>query len=361
MSKGEVKKTALYDTHVKLGAKMIEFAGYMMPVNYRGIIAEHLKVRSSVGIFDISHMGEIEFKGSNALEMIQKITINDASKLQEYQVQYSALCYPDGGIVDDILVYRFPDKYLMVVNAANRKKDYDWIIQNKIDNIKIEDISDSVSLLAVQGPGSLNTLQKLTDLDLNEMKYYHFAESVLAEKNIIISRTGYTGEIGIELFISIEDSEYLWSKVMEAGEEFGIEPIGLGARDSLRLEKKYCLYGNDITENTNPLEAGLGWITKLKKADFIGRDTLIEIKKENPKRKLIGYIVKGKAFPRKGYKIERNGEIIGETTSGTFSPSLKKGIGMGYVKSKFSDVGMVFDVSIRSKKIKAEVVKTPFV
>lgn len=361
MNEEGIKKTALYDVHLKSGAKIIEFAGYMMPISYRGIIAEHLKVRSSVGIFDVSHMGEIEFKGENALEMVQRITINDASRLKEYQAQYSAMCYRDGGIVDDLLVYRFPNKYLMVVNASNREEGYKWIIENKMDGVEIDDVSDSITLIAVQGPNSIKTLQKLTEINLEKMKYYHFAESFLAGSNVVISRTGYTGEIGFEVFVSIEDSEYIWDKVMEAGKEFDIEPIGLGARDSLRLEKKYCLYGNDITEKTNPLEAGLGWITKFEKGDFIGRDVLLKIKREGIKRKLIGYVVVEKAFPRKGYKLFKNGEFIGETTSGIFSPSIQKGIGMGYVKKEFSEVGCSFDVVIRGENVKAEVVKTPFV
>ncbi len=355
-----MKKTALYEVHKKLGARLIEFAGYMMPVSYKGIIAEHLKVRSSVGVFDVSHMGEIEFKGENALEMVQKVTINDASRLNEYKVQYSAMCYDDGGIVDDILVYRFPDKYLMVVNASNREKDFNWIIENKIDDVEIKDVSDFISLLAVQGPDSIKTLQKLTEINLDRIKYYHFTEAVLADRNVVLSRTGYTGEIGFEIFIPVEDSEYIWDKVFETGGKFDIEPIGLGARDSLRLEKKYCLYGNDITRYTNPLEAGLGWITKLEKGDFIGREALLKIKEKGINKKLIGYIAEGKAFPRKGYEIVKNGEIIGETTSGVFSPSLQKGIGVGYVKKEYSEIGTTFDVVIRKENIKAEIVKTPF-
>jgi aminomethyltransferase len=361
MNQSDIKRTALYDVHLKYGAKMIEFAGYMMPVYYRGIIYEHLKVRNSVGVFDVSHMGEIEFIGPDALKLVQKLTINDVSRLKEYQVQYSAMCYPDGGIVDDLLVYKFPNKYLMVVNASNIKKDYEWIIENKIENVEINNVSDFVSLIAVQGPNSIKTLRKLTKTNLNQIGYYYFAESQLANINIVISRTGYTGEIGFELFVKNDDAEYIWNEVMEAGKEFDIEPVGLGARDSLRLEKKYCLYGNDITENMNPLEAGLGWITKLEKGDFIGRDALLKVKKEGMRRKLVGYVVDGKAFPRKGYEVYKNGECIGETTSGTFSPCLNKGIGIGYVKKEYSEIGSKFDVNIRGKNVEAEVVKTPFV
>lgn len=237
MNQLDVKRTVLYNVHLKYGAKMIEFAGFMMPVYYRGIISEHLKVRESVGVFDVSHMGEIEFVGPNSLKLLQKLTVNDVSRLNEYQVQYSAMCYPDGGIVDDLLVYKFPDKYLMVVNASNIKKDYEWIIENKIDNVEIDDVSDLISLISVQGPNSINTLQKLTKINLDRIEYYHFTESQLANRDVVISRTGYTGEIGFELFVKNDDAVYVWNEVMEAGKEFDIEPIGLGARDSLRLEK----------------------------------------------------------------------------------------------------------------------------
>ncbi len=361
MEQRELKKTALYNAHLKSGGKMIPFAGYYMPVQYRGIIAEHLKVRSSVGVFDVSHMGEFVFTGEKALDMIQKVTINDASRIEEYQAQYSAMCNSGGGIIDDVIIYRFPDKYLMVVNAANKEKDYNWILDNSISDVLIEDISDEIILLAVQGAKSLNTLKKLTDYDLESIEYFHFAEIKLADKEIIISKTGYTGEMGFELFINAEDSEHIWDMLFTAGQEYDIEPIGLGARDTLRLEKKYCLYGNDITEDTNPFEVGLGWIIKLDKGDFIGREALVQIKQEGVKRKLIGYVVEGRAFPRTGYEIFENGSKIGFTTSGTMSPSLGKGIGIAYVDKEYSKTGTEFDVIVRGKPVKAEVVKTPFV
>ena len=361
MEQGELKKTALYDVHLKSGGKMIPFAGYCMPVQYRGIIAEHLKVRSSVGVFDVSHMGEFVFTGEKALDIIQKITINDASHIEEFQAQYSAMCNDEGGIIDDVIIYRFPDKYLMVVNAANKEKDYNWILENSNSDVLIEDISDSITLLAVQGAKSIDTLQKLTDYDLESIEYFHFAEIKLAGKEVIISKTGYTGETGFELFINVEDSEHIWDMLFTAGQEYDIEPIGLGARDTLRLEKKYCLYGNDISEDTNPFEAGLGWITKLDKGDFIGREALVQIKQDGVKRKLIGYVVKGRAFPRTGYEIFKNGLKIGFTTSGTMSPCLDKGIGIAYIDKEYSKTGTEFDVIVRGKPVKAEVVKAPFV
>ncbi|RKY86473.1 glycine cleavage system aminomethyltransferase GcvT [candidate division KSB1 bacterium] len=358
---GNTKKTALYEIHKKLGAKIVEFAGFYMPVFYTSIIEEHRKVRSSVGVFDVSHMGEIEIYGEKALEFTQKITVNDPEKLEVGQVQYSAMCYPDGGIVDDLLVYRFKDKFMLVVNAANTDKDYQWILDNKIDDVEIKNISDKITLLAIQGPKSRDTLQKLTSINLSEIKYYWFKEGKLADIDMIISRTGYTGELGFELYISPENSERLWNKIFEAGKEYDIAPVGLGARDTLRLEKKYALYGNDIDKTTNPLEAGLGWIVKLDKKDFIGKDALLKIKSNGIKRKLIGFITEGNTFPRKGYNIFKNNTIIGKVTSGTFSPSISKGIGLGYVDIAYSKIGEKIFIEIRKQKIKAEIVKTPFV
>jgi len=357
----EPKKTALYDVHKNLGAKIVDFAGYYMPVFYTSIIEEHLKVRSSVGVFDVSHMGEIDFLGDKALDYIQKLTINDASKLDVYQIQYSAMCYPDGGIVDDLLVYRFPDKYMMVVNAANLDKDYKWIVDNKIEGAETKNISDDITLLAVQGPKSLDTLQKLTDINLSDMKYYWFTEGKLAGVDMMISRTGYTGELGFELGLPREHSETVWNKVFEAGKEFDIAPIGLGARDTLRLEKKMALYGNDIDQTTNPIEAGLGWITKPDKGDFIGKEAILKVKEEGIKRKLVAFVIEGKAFPRHGYKIYKNDTVIGHVTSGTVSPSLQKGIGLGYVPKEHSKVGEKILIGIRKDKVQAEIIKPPFI
>ncbi|WP_457565348.1 glycine cleavage system aminomethyltransferase GcvT [Caldithrix abyssi] len=357
----ELKKTALHDIHVKLGARMVEFAGFHMPIQYHSIREEHIRVRKTVGVFDVSHMGEIIISGPKALEMVQKITINDAAKLEIGQVQYSAMCYPDGGIVDDLLVYRFADHYMLVVNASNKDKDYQWILKNKIDDCQVIDQSDAFTQLAVQGKKAEETLQKLTDVNLAAIKFYWFVEGKLADVPMIISRTGYTGEPGFELYFANEYAEKVWNAVMEAGKEFDIEPIGLGARDSLRLEKKMCLYGNDIDETNNPIEAGLGGITKLDKGDFIGREALLKIKEEGPKRKLVAIVLEGQGFPRHGYKIFKDGNEIGHVTSGTVSPILNKGIAMGYVAKEFARVGTELEIEIRAKKVPAIIIKPPFV
>ena len=357
----ELKKTALYDVHVQLGAKMVEFAGFHMPIQYHSIREEHIRVRTTVGVFDVSHMGEIIISGPKALDMVQKVTINDASKLAIGQVQYSAMCYPDGGIVDDLLVYRFQDHFMLVVNAANTEKDYQWILKNKIDGCQIVNKSDEITQLAVQGKKSEATLQKLTDIDLAAVKYYWFTEDDLAGVSMIISRTGYTGEPGFELYFDNDHAVEVWNAIMEAGKEFEIEPIGLGARDTLRLEKKMCLYGNDIDETTNPIESGLSWITKLDKGDFIGREALLKVKQEGPKRRLVAMVLEGQGFPRKGYDIFKDGQQVGKITSGTVSPILNKGIAMGYVATPFAKVGTELTIDIRGKKVPAVIIKPPFV
>jgi aminomethyltransferase len=356
-----LKHTALHDIHEQLGAKMVDFAGYHMPVQYRGIRDEHRRVRETVGVFDVSHMGEIEISGPASLDMVQKITVNDASALEIGQVHYTAMCYPDGGIVDDLLVYRFENKYLLVVNAANRDKDYEWILDNKIDGCEVRDISDDITQLAVQGRKAEETLQKLTDINLADIRYYWFVEATLAGVPMIISRTGYTGEPGFELYFDNTHAEKVWREVFKAGEPFRIEPIGLGARDSLRLEKKMCLYGNDIDQSTNPLEAGLGWITKLDKGDFIGSGVLRKVKEEGVKRRLVAFTLEGPGFPRKGYRILKDGEEVGEVTSGTVSPILEKGIGLGYVQKPYNKTGTGIEIEIRNKVIPATVIKPPFV
>lgn len=359
-----MKRTAFYNLHKRLGAKTVPFAGFEMPVHYSGIINETLCVRKSVGVFDVSHMGEIFIQGKDALDFVQKVTINDASKLQIGKVQYSALCYEDGGIVDDLLVYNFGEYFMLVVNAANKDKDLEWLIKNKSGNITIIDKSDEISLLAVQGPNSLKTLQKLTNLNLSEIKYYSFVNAKLANVDMVISRTGYTGELGFELYFDsdVSISEKIWNAIFEAGKEFDIQPVGLGARDTLRLEMGYCLYGNDIDKTTNPLEAGLGWITKLEKPYFIGKESLVKISNNGITRKLIGFILNDeKAFPRKDYEILVDGKKVGFVTSGTYSPTLEKGIGMGYVPTNNSVEGSIIDIKIRNQYFKAEVVKPPFV
>lgn len=354
------KKTGFYQKHVQHGAKIVEFAGYLMPIQYAGIIQEHRRVRTSVGLFDVSHMGEFFVGGDTALQYLQKVTINDVSKLSINQVQYSAMCYQDGGIVDDLLIYKFSDHYIVVVNAANLQKDWKWMNDNLIQGTRIKDISDDTSLLALQGPKSIDTLQKLTNVKLDQLNYYWMTSGTVSGVNMIISRTGYTGEPGFELCFQRDSSEQIWDVLMQAGKEFDIEPVGLGARDTLRLEMKYCLYGNDIDETTNPLEAGLGWITRLEKDNFIGKPAIEKVKRDGLTRKLVGFELEGKAFPRHGYSIFGNGQEIGHVTSGTFSPMLEKGIGVGYVNIDYSKVDTRIEVNIRGKHIPGVIVKTPF-
>lgn len=356
-----MKLTALHNKHIALGAKMVEFAGFDMPIQYHSIREEHRRVRETVGVFDVSHMGEIEISGTTALEMVQKITINDVASLDLGQVHYTAMCYEDGGIVDDLLVYRFADRYLLVVNAANKDKDFQWMLDNKIDGCEIVDLSDSYTQIAVQGKKAEATLQNLTDVKLDEIKFYWFTEGELAGCPMIISRTGYTGEPGFELYFTNEYADQVWDRVFEEGAEYGIEAIGLAARDSLRLEKKMCLYGNDIDKTTNPLEAGLGWITKLDKGDFIGRDVLLKVKEEGVNRRLVAFELDGPGFPRHGYKIFKDEEELGVVTSGTVSPMLEKGIGLGYVKKGFTKVGTTIEIEVRKKMIPALIIKPPFI
>lgn len=357
-----LKQTAFHDIHVGLGAKMVEFAGFSMPIQYSSIIDEHRLVRESVGVFDVSHMGEIEIKGEAALDFLQKVTTNDAARLTSGRVQYSAMCYDDGGIVDDLLVYDLGGSYMLVVNASNIEKDFSWLKSQNAEAVTLVNRSDEYSLLAVQGPKSLATLQKLTKVDLSAIQYYHFKIGTLAGEEMIISRTGYTGELGFELYFpsDVATGKKVWDALMEAGKEFSIGPVGLGARDTLRLEMGFCLYGNDIDNTTNPLEAGLGWITKLEKGDFNGKHPILQAKK-NLSRKLVGFTLAEKAFPRHGYAINANGRQIGTVTSGTFSPILDKGIGMGYVPIEFAKPGTPISITIRNKEIAATVTTVPFI
>lgn len=357
----ELKKTALHAKHIENRAKMVAFAGYEMPIQYRGIRDEHRRVRETVGVFDVSHMGEIEVSGENALEMVQNLTINDVAALEIGQAHYTAMCYKEGGIVDDLLVYRYEDKYLLVVNAANLEKDYEWIVQNKLDGCTVTNISEQITQIAVQGKKAEATLQKLTTVDLSAIKFYWFTEGTLADAPMLISRTGYTGEPGFELYFENKYASQVWDAVFEAGAEFDIEPIGLAARDSLRMEKKMCLYGNDIDETTNPIEAGLGWITKLNSAPFNGSDIIAKVKEEGPKRRLVAFTLEAAGFPRKGYKIFKDGDELGEVTSGTVSPMLEKGIGLGYVKKGYTKSGTEIEIQIRNKMVKAQIIKPPFV
>lgn len=358
----EVRGTALKEVHEGLGAKMIPFAGFSMPVYYKGIVAEHKAVREGVGIFDVSHMGEVHLSGPNVLEFVQKITINDASTLSPGEAQYSAMCTEAGGIVDDLLVYCLaPDSFLLVINASNIEKDVAWMKENLIDGVTLEDRSDDYTLLAVQGPRSIATLSKLTEVDLEAIPFYTFVEGELAGVPMIISRTGYTGEPGFELYLpsDVERSRKVWDAVIEAGEEFGIEPTGLGARDTLRMEMGYCLYGNDITDQTNPIEAGLGWITKLDKGDFNGRDVIARVKEEKPSRRLIAFRLTERGIPRQGYEIRIDGERVGEVTSGTMSPSLGVGIGMGYVARGKTKKGTEIAIVVRDREIGGVIQRAP--
>ncbi len=360
-----MKVTAFNEIHKKNGAKMVEFAGYEMPIEYSGIRDEHMIVRNSVGVFDVSHMGEFWVKGPNALELVKKITSNDPSVLGPGQAQYS--CFPNGkgGIVDDLLVYCYePEKYMLVVNAANIEKDWNWVVTQNDCGAELENSSDSISQLAVQGPKATATLQKLTNINLSEIKFYTFVTGKIAGiDNVIISATGYTGAGGFELYFYNDKAEKIWNSIFEAGEEFGIKPVGLGARDTLRLEMGYCLYGNDIDDTTSPIEAGLGWITKFNNGrKFIDREFLTMQKTEGVSRKLRGFVMLEKAIPRHGYDlVNSEGRKIGSVTSGTMSPVLNKGIGMGYIDKEYSAFGTRVFVQIRSKNVPAEVVKLPFI
>ena len=358
-----MKKTRFNKIHKNIGAKLVEFAGYEMPVQYSSIILEHKAVRSSVGVFDVSHMGEIFISGKRALEYVQLITVNNASKLIPGRVQYSAMCYADGGIVDDLLVYKIADdNFMLVVNAANIEKDFNWMVENNEYSVEIKNRSDDYSLLAVQGPNSKNIIQKLTEDELN-LEYYHFTQTMLAGVDMIISRTGYTGELGYELYFTGDEAEAekVWNKIFEAGKEYNIQPSGLAARDSLRLEMGFCLYGNDIDQTTNPIEAGLGWITKLNKDKFLGQEAIKKVKEEGIKRKLVAMISNKRIFPRQGYGIFSDGKNIGTLTSGTVSPVLEKPIALGYVDIEYKSVGTKVNIVIRDKKVPAEIVKLPFI
>lgn len=357
-----MKKTALTEIHCQLGAKMVEFAGFEMPVQYSSIRAEHLRVRSTVGVFDVSHMGEFIVTGSDREAFVDHVTINDVKALSVGQVQYSAMCKPHGGIVDDLLVYRFSDHIMLVVNASNMQKDFAWLMENKRGNVQLENRSDEITLLAVQGRKAHPLMQKLTQTDLTQIKYYWFVEAKVAGAPVILSRTGYTGEDGFEIYFANRDAVMMWHALFKAGKEYAIEPIGLGARDSLRLEMKMCLYGNDIDETTHPLEAGLGWITKLNKGDFVGREKILEAKQAGLKRKLVGLETGDGCFPRHGYSILHNetGSKIGDVTSGTVSPCLNKGVAMGYVPVELSEIGSEVKVDCRGRVFPARVVKTPF-
>ena len=358
----ELKKVALNDVHEALGAKMVPFAGYNMPVRYSSDLEEHHTVRKAVGIFDVSHMGEFLVYGPKALELIQRVTSNDAAKLTPGKIQYSCLPNQDGGIVDDLLVYCLaPEEYMLVVNASIIEKDWNWIKQFNTNGAEMKDISDETSLFAVQGPKTAEALQSLTSVDLASMVYYTFGKGEFAGvPNVIISATGYTGSGGFEIYVPNQNAKEVFDRIMAAGQEFGIKPIGLGARDTLRLEMGYCLYGNDITDATSPLEAGLGWVTKFTK-DFTNAQNLKSQKEQGVSRKLVGFEMQEQGIPRSHYEIvNAEGTPIGEVTSGTMGPSLGKGIGLGYLQTEFSTPGTDIFIKVRNKQLKAQVVKLPF-
>lgn len=362
-----LKRTPFYDLHAEAGAKLIDFGGFEMPVQYSGIRKEHEAVRAAAGMFDVSHMGEIKIVGPHALDAVQYLTVNDVSKLVPGKAQYSAMCYEDGGVVDDLLVYMLDENdYMLVVNAANKDKDFDWMVSNNPHKAAMEDVSDDYCLLAVQGPESVGILQKLTDTDLSAIKFYTFKKGTFGGfPDVILSATGYTGEKGFELYFKASETSpsNIWNRILEAGEAEGIVPAGLGARDTLRLEMGYALYGNDINRETNTIEAGLGWITKTDKGDFIGREALRKIREEGVSRRLIGFVTDNpRDIPRKGYRItDEHGEVIGAVTSGSQSVTAGTGIGMGYVKKEYSKPDTRIMVEIRGKHAPAVIRKPPFI
>jgi aminomethyltransferase len=360
-----MKNTPFTQKHISLGAKMAEFAGYNMPISYSGINDEHATVRNNAGVFDVSHMGEFILKGEKALELIQGVTSNDVSKVSNGKAQYNCFPNENGGIIDDLIVYCIEENktYMLVVNASNIEKDWNWLVKHNTENVEMHNISDKTCLLAIQGPNATKILQPLTDIDIMNLKYYTFVKGKFAGvDNVLMSATGYTGAGGIEIYFEDKDdsANIIWDKIFELGAPQGMKPIGLAARDTLRLEMGYCLYGNDIDDSTSPLEAGLGWITKLTK-EFVGKEQIEKLKAEGIQRKLVGLEMLEKGIPRHGYEIKNNeGETIGEVTSGTQSPSLQKPIAMGYVDINYSKIDTPVFIKVRDKLLQSKVVKMPF-
>ncbi|MDC3337389.1 glycine cleavage system aminomethyltransferase GcvT [Flavobacteriales bacterium] len=357
-----MKQTALSQKHIDLGAKMVEFAGYAMPVQYSGVNEEHEIVRNGVGVFDVSHMGEFMLRGTGALDLIQKISSNDAEKLFDGKAQYACIPNETGGIIDDFLTYRISkDEYLLVVNASNIEKDWNWLVKNNTFDCEMENISDQTSLLAVQGPKAAEAIQDLTDIDLDLMPYYtHQTCTFAGIENVLVSTTGYTGSGGFEIYFPNESANQIWEAIFNSGKNCGIKPIGLAARDTLRLEMGFCLYGNDIDDNTSPLEAGLGWVTKFTK-QFTNANNLLAEKENGIKNRLVGFELLDRGIPRHGYAIiDVNGKEIGKVTSGTMGPSVQKAIGLGYVPHSLSAIGTEILIQVRNKQLKAKVVKLPF-
>jgi aminomethyltransferase len=362
MADAPLQRTPLYDEHVALNAKIVPFAGFEMPVQYpAGITAEHHAVRREAGLFDVSHMGEFEVRGPRALDFVQHVTTNDAAKIEVGQAQYSSLVNERGMLLDDLLVYRFADRYMLVVNGSNRQKDWEWVSRFAADfGVELTDRSDEIALLALQGPKAQEILAKLTDHDLESIRYYRFQEGTIEGRPAIISRTGYTGEDGFELYLAADDAAPVWRRLMEVGRQEGLLPAGLGCRDSLRLEMGFALYGNDLDEGHTPLEAGLGWIVKLDKGDFVGRDALLRQKEAGVERRLVGFELAERGFPRHGYPVSVEGQVAGEVTSGVLSPTLAKGIGMAYVPASHARPGSEIGIVIRDRAVPARVARPPF-
>ncbi len=353
------KKTPLFDEHKKNGGKFVEFAGYSLPISYSSITQEHNTVREKVGVFDVSHMGEFIISGSDSLNFLQKITTNDLSQLRFGQAQYSLMCNQNGGIIDDLIIYKKQNDFLLVFNASNREKNLNWLKKHQNSNVQIKDISDSIGLLAVQGPRSRKLLNQFFDVDINKLSFYNFQYGAVKGFNVLISRTGYTGELGYEIFAKSKNLIELWKNILSEGKKFGITPVGLGCRNTLRMEMRYHLYGLDINENINPIEAGLSWVTKFGKEHFIGKNKLINFQKTSQK-KIVCIEMVERAIPRSGNSILFNNKIIGKVTSGTMSPSLKKGICIGYVESINFKIGCSISIDIRGKKRKGHIVDSPF-
>jgi len=354
-----MKKTSLYSRHVDLGAKIVPFAGYLMPVQYQGINLEHEAVRKNAGLFDVSHMGEFIVEGPQAEVFLQNVTINDVSIIKPGQAQYSAMCNDDGGIIDDLLIYRYEEYFMLVVNAANIESDFQWLKKNLIVGVVLNDISEKIGLVALQGPDSKEILAKIFKNEFKDIPYYHFIETKIANLDVSLARTGYTGELGYEMYADSDDIGTIWDLIMEAGSDFNIVPAGLGCRDTLRLEMKYCLYGNDIGLDTNPAEAGLGWITRIDKGDFIGKKAIVDAK-ANISRRLVCIEMLDRAIPRKGYSVKIGDALVGVVTSGTQSPSLKKGIGLAFIDIPYHKSGTEIFIEIRGSMKKALIVKQPF-
>lgn len=361
MSESTVKRTALYQEHLKLNGKMVSFAGWEMPIQYRGLAHEHEACRTKIGLFDVSHMGEVRVRGKDSLEFLNNLVTNDVAKIKDGQAQYTVMCYPHGGCVDDLIIHRISgDEFFICVNASNTDKDFAWIRDHAPSNVSVTNESPLYSQIAIQGQKAQELLQKFTRTNLSEIKYYWFKSGEVLNEKAYIARTGYTGEDGFEIYVPWDFGPRIWSALLEEGARFGIEACGLGARDTLRTEMKFPLYGHEIDENQNPLFAGLGWVTKLDKPNFIGRDSLLKIKEGGVKKSSVGLISTTKAIPRQGYTIEKNGKSIGIVTSGTMSPSLKVGIAIASVDKEFSAEGTVLDVVVRETRVPHTIVKTPF-